>query len=46
MDLGGTRVTDDVRYAVFGGAVIQWFIKADIKRIFAFRRCKLAEIPA
>jgi ligand-binding SRPBCC domain-containing protein len=45
-DVGGTRVSDDVRYAVFGGALIRRFIDADIRKIFSFRQRKLAEIFA
>jgi len=45
-DSGGTRIADDVRYAVFGGTVIRRLIESDIRKIFSFRRDKLAEIFA
>ena len=39
---GQTQVTDHVRYAVWGGALIdRLFVRADLARIFAFRRDKL-----
>ena len=39
---GGTLVSDLVRYAAPGGAVIEWlFVRRDIERIFRFRREKL-----
>jgi hypothetical protein len=41
---GGTLVGDRVRYAVFGGAVIErLFVRRDLATIFAFRQAKLAE---
>jgi len=42
---GGTLVGDHVRYAVFGGAVIErLFVRRDIAKIFAYRQQKLAEM--
>jgi ligand-binding SRPBCC domain-containing protein len=39
---GGTRVTDAVRYAVWGGRLAEaLFVRPDLERIFAFRREKL-----
>ena len=41
----GTLVGDHVRYAVFGGAVIErLFVRRDIAKIFAYRQQKLAEM--
>jgi ligand-binding SRPBCC domain-containing protein len=41
---GGTVARDLVRYAVFGGALINAiFVRHDVERIFAFRRAKLLE---
>ncbi|WP_417390626.1 SRPBCC family protein [Gimesia sp.] len=38
----GTRVTDDVRYAVLGGALVnRLFVQKDIARIFHYRREQL-----
>jgi len=40
----GTVVSDEVRYAVPGGALVnRLFVRRDIERIFAFRRQKLLE---
>ena len=42
---GGTLCTDHVRYAVFGGWLIERFlVRRDLERIFAFRQKKLVEI--
>jgi ligand-binding SRPBCC domain-containing protein len=42
---GGTLMTDSVRYAVWGGALTdRLFVRGDVKRIFDFRREKIAEI--
>ncbi len=42
---GGTTVEDIVDYAPLGGALAQWLLVGrDLRRIFAFRRAKLAEI--
>ena len=39
---GGTQVTDQVRYAVPGGRLIDWlFVRGDVERVFQFRRQKL-----
>ena len=39
---GGTLVIDHVRYAVWGGRLIEaWFVRPDLGRIFAFRRERL-----
>lgn len=41
---GGTQCVDQVRYAVWGGAVInRLFVRRDVEKIFAFRRRKLEE---
>ena len=41
---GGTLARDVVRYAVFGGALInRIFVRRDVERIFEFRRMKLVE---
>ena len=35
---GGTRMTDEVRYGVPGGAIAHWlFVRRDLERIFAYR---------
>jgi ligand-binding SRPBCC domain-containing protein len=42
---GVTVVRDDVRYAVPGGRLIQrFFVEPDLRRIFAFRAQRLAEL--
>jgi len=42
---GGTLVEDIVDYAPLGGALAQWLLVGrDLRRIFAFRRTKLAEV--
>lgn len=42
---GGTLCRDEVRYAVWGGALVEsFFVRGDIRRIFAFRREKLTEL--
>ncbi|MEI6083066.1 MAG: SRPBCC family protein [Verrucomicrobiota bacterium] len=42
---GGTLVKDHVRYAVFGGALVErLFVRRDIATIFAYRQAKLAEM--
>jgi len=42
---GGTLCRDEVRYAVWGGALVErFFVRGDIRRIFAFRRDKLTEL--
>jgi hypothetical protein len=41
---GGTLAVDRLRYAVPGGALINWLIvRHDVARIFAFRTAKLRE---
>ena len=41
---GGTLVCDRVRYAVFGGAVVErLLVRRDLQRIFGYRQRKLAE---
>lgn len=41
---GGTLITDRVRYAVLGGALIDWlFVRRDIARIFAHRTAALRQ---
>jgi len=42
---GGTLVTDDVRYAVPGGALVnKLFVARDVERIFEFRKTRLEEL--
>ena len=42
---GGTRVLDRVKYAVFGGQLINWlFVAPDLRRIFDYRRRELSRI--
>jgi ligand-binding SRPBCC domain-containing protein len=42
---GGTLMTDDVTYAVWGGALIdRLFVRSDVKRIFDFRHEKIKEM--
>lgn len=44
---GGTRVVDEVEYAVPGGPIIwKLFVKRDVERIFAFRQQRLSELFA
>jgi len=42
---GGTLAIDRVRYAVPGGALINWLlVRHDVARIFAYRSAKLREL--
>jgi ligand-binding SRPBCC domain-containing protein len=42
---GGTIMTDNIRYAVYGGALIQkLFVSRDVEMIFEFRNQKMAEL--
>ena len=42
---GGTRCVDAVRYAVWGGALVNaLFIERDVAQIFAYRNARLKEI--
>lgn len=42
---GYTQVIDHVRYAVWGGALVErLFVRKDLERIFAFRRAKLLSL--
>lgn len=42
---GGTRVTDEVEYAVPGGALVErLLVRPDIERIFAFRHRQLIDL--
>lgn len=42
---GGTRVLDRVKYAVFGGRLINWlFVAPDLCRIFDYRRRELGRL--
>ena len=42
---GGTLVRDDVRYAVFGGALVdRLIVRRDVAKIFAFRQRKMDEL--
>ncbi len=42
---GGTRAVDHVRYAVFGGALInKLFVAPDVRRIFAYRQQRLEQL--
>lgn len=42
---GGTLCVDHVRYAVFGGRLVEWlFVRRDLESIFAYRRNKLLEL--
>ena len=44
---GGTLCVDDVRYAAFGGWLVEkLFIRRDVERIFAYRRERLLELFA
>ena len=41
----GALCTDHVRYAVRGGELVhRLFVRRDVEKIFAYRRCKLGEI--
>jgi ligand-binding SRPBCC domain-containing protein len=41
----GTLVTDHVRYALWGGALVhRFFVARDVERIFAYREKRMAEI--
>ena len=41
----GAICEDTVRYAVWGGAVVNWLgVERDVKRIFDYRREKLLEV--
>jgi ligand-binding SRPBCC domain-containing protein len=43
----GTRIDDTVDYAVPGGALVHWlFVAGDLRRIFAYRGEKVAELLA
>jgi ligand-binding SRPBCC domain-containing protein len=40
----GALVVDDLRYAVWGGRLVDWlFVRRDVQRIFEFRQQKLRE---
>jgi ligand-binding SRPBCC domain-containing protein len=42
---GGTLARDEVKYAVFGGALVnRLFVERDVKKIFEYRAGKLGEI--
>lgn len=42
---GGTLAVDVVRYAVLGGALIDWLlVRRDVEKIFAFRQRRLGEM--
>jgi ligand-binding SRPBCC domain-containing protein len=42
---GGTEVSDQVRYAVWGGPLIErLFVRRDVAAIFAYRRRRLTEL--
>lgn len=42
---GGTLCRDVVRYAVFGGRLVErLFVRRDVEKIFAFRQAKLREL--
>jgi ligand-binding SRPBCC domain-containing protein len=42
---GGTEISDQVRYAVWGGALIErLFVRRDVEAIFDYRRQRLAEL--
>jgi ligand-binding SRPBCC domain-containing protein len=42
---GGTLISDSVRYAVWGGALIErLFVRRDVAAIFEFRRRRLTEL--
>lgn len=42
---GGTKITDHIRYAVWGGALIERiFVRPDLKRIFDGRQQRMAEL--
>jgi ligand-binding SRPBCC domain-containing protein len=44
---GGTRMTDEVRYGVPGGRLVNWLlVDRDIRAIFAYRKQALGEIFA
>jgi ligand-binding SRPBCC domain-containing protein len=44
-EAGGTNVRDTVRYAVWGGRLVQrLFIAPDLDRIFSFREDRLTEV--
>jgi len=44
-DAGGTKVRDSVHYSVAGGTLVnRLFVAPDLKKIFEFRREKVAEI--
>ena len=40
----GTLCTDFVRYSVWGGAEVNWLVRRDVKRIFAFRTRQLRQL--
>ena len=42
---GGTLCEDHVRYRPLGGALMNWlFVRADVKKIFAYRKKRLTEL--
>ncbi len=42
---GGTLVVDEVRYAVWGGLLVErFFVRPDLERIFAFRQRRMREL--
>ncbi len=42
---GGTRIIDEVSYAVPGGRVIHWlFVRGDLQRIFEYRQRQLPRV--
>ena len=42
---GGTLCTDRVRYAHWGGPLVErWFVRPDVERIFEYRRQRLIEL--
>jgi ligand-binding SRPBCC domain-containing protein len=44
---GGTLVRDQVRYAVFGGELVErLFVRRDLEKIFAYRQRRLGELVA
>ena len=43
--VGGTLCVDHVRYAVFGGRLIEkFFVRRDLARIFAYRQSRIPEL--
>lgn len=44
---GGTEIVDHVRYAVWGGALVdRLFVARDLERIFAYRQRRIGELLA